>query len=272
MASWVITDADRGPDGKIIVGAPFQPAPDESPLVPVTEPQSAPPQQRSHPSTEQAVAAFLPPPPVVPGVPTAPTPSWRVQLASGVLLVLLLLGWFAWQRNNALLPTSVPRLPMTTAPTTTATLPSADGRAAPGCTITHAAVTFYAPAGDATGDALDVGTACTLVGWHSGFPEWRQIVVAGNTPIWVRAAALNHANDTTGLLDLAPLPTTTPAPVQPTPLVIIEQAPAPLPEPTQCATVRGGGVVIQRCGAASIEQLQADAAAAWRVQMNGGTQ
>lgn len=268
MASWIITDADRGPDGKILIGTPPQPESDAPPFVPTPEPQPATPLKQPRPAADQQIAAFLPSAPAAPAAPSAPAPSRRVQFASGALLIIIaVLGWFAWQRpSDAPLATTPPTIPATAAPAIAASAPSVAPTAAPGCTITRAAATFYAPAGDATGEALEAGTACQLVAWHAGFPDWRQIA-AGGAPIWVRASVLSVA-DTAGLPDLAPPPTSTPAPATARPIVIIEQAP---PAPTQCATVRGGGATVQRCGSAPLDQLQADAEAAWRAQMQPTT-
>lgn len=256
MSSFVITDADRGPDGKIILDTPFSATPDEAPRPPA-----------NRPAADQHIAAFLPAVPAAPDAPSAPAPSRRVQLAGGALLVIVaLLGWFAWLRPSDAPTPARPTLPATAAPAVAASAPSAAPTAAPGCTITRAAATFYAPAGVPTGDALDPGTACHLVAWHSGFADWRQIT-SGGAPIWVRASVVSVA-DTTDLPDLAPPPTPTPAPATARPIVIVEQAP---PAPTQCATVRGGGATVQRCGSAPLDQLQADAEAAWRAQMQPTT-
>lgn len=232
-------------------------------LAAADEPAAAPPLRAIDPLTAPRPASLLPEPPASDPVapPARPAPSRRVQLASTVL-VLATLGILGimfglFRADRPALPPAQPTLAATAAPVATSA-PSA-------CTVVRAAATFYAPGGDATGDALEAGTACVLVGWHSRYPDWRQIT-AGGAPIWVHAALLSTAS-TAEVPDLAPPPTPTappPPPATPRPIVIVEQAP---PAPTQCATVRGVGVVVQRCGSAALDQLQADAEAAWRAQM-----
>ena len=126
-------------------------------------------------------------------------------------------------------------------------------------------LTYYAPAGDPAPLALERGTPCQVVAWHSGMPDWRQIRVAGQAPLWVPLAELGpHERPA---LDLAPPPTPTAAPATPAPQIIIwTPTPAP-PEPTRCAAYSGGGVSVERCGAAPIEQLQAQALDAWKERM-----
>jgi hypothetical protein len=58
-------------------------------------------------------------------------------------------------------------------------------------------------------------------------------------------------------------PAPTPVPPTPEPIIIYQEAP---PAPTQCATVSGGGITVQRCGSASIDQLDADARQEWNTQ------
>lgn len=261
MASWVITDADRGPDGKILIGTPPQPAPDAPPFVPPPEPQPATPLKQPRPAADQHIAAFLPSAPAAPAAPSAPAPSRRVQLAGGALLIIVaVLAWFAWQRpSDAPLTTLPPTIPATAAPAVAASAPSAAPTAAPGCTITRAAATFYAPAGDPTGDALDPGTACHLVAWHSGFADWRQIT-SGGAPIWVRASVVSVA-DTTDLPDLAPPPTPTPAPATARPQIIVV-TPTPCQVPAYTARLENvvdGLSIGYSVGESCVSQAEADA-------------
>lgn len=235
-------DAERDANGRLLVESPPRSLVD---LLPPPAPAAAPPA----PASPRAL------------------PPRRVQVAVAVTALLVLAAvWALLPSAGAPAPTH-PTIPAAAAPVAAASAPSAAPTAAPGgCIITRAAATFYAPDGDATGDALEAGTDCTLVAWHAGFPDWRQIT-AGGAPIWVRARVLSDPS-TAGLPDLAPPPTPTPAPATARPIVIVEQAP---PAPTQCATVRGGGATVQRCGSASLDQLQADAEQAWRAQMQPTT-
>ena len=255
MSSFVITDADRGPDGKIILDTPFSATPDEAPRPPA-----------NRPAADQHIAAFLPAVPAAPDAPSAPAPSRRVQLAGGALLVIVaLLGWFAWLRPSDAPTPARPTLPATAAPAVAASAPSAAPTAAPGCALTRAAATFYAPAGDATGDALDPGTVCRLVAWHSGFADWRQISVGSGAPIWVRASVLSIAA-TVGLPDLAPPPTPTPAPPPPATArpVIIVVTPTPCEVPaytTRIDNVVDGLTIGYAVGVSCESQADADAQA-----------
>lgn len=235
-------DAERDANGRLLVESPPRSLVD---LLPPPAPAAAPPA----PASPRAL------------------PPRRVQVAVSVTALLVLAAvWALLPRPAAQAPVR-PTIPATAAPAVAASAPSAAPTVlSGGCTITRAAATFYAPGGDPTGDALEAGTDCTLVAWHAGFPDWRQIT-AGGAPIWVRASVVS-ATDTTDVPDLAPPPTPTPAPATARPIVIVEQAP---PAPTQCATVRGGGATVQRCGSAPLDQLQADAEQAWRAQMQPTT-
>lgn len=246
--SLIFGDADRGPDGRLAI-----------------EPAG------------RSLADLLPDAsPAAPSAPARPLPSRRVQAASAVLAVVVLAGaWLALRPTaSAPAPRAVPTAAQAAAPTAApAAAPASrapSATATSGCQIAQTTATFYAPAGSPAPIAAERGQACHLVAWHALYPDWRQITIGGGEPVWVPLATLSEAS-TAGLPDLAPPPTATPAPATARPVVIIEQAPAPTPEPTRCATVRGGGTTVQRCGIAPLDQLQADAESAWREQMTPAT-
>lgn len=192
----------------------------------------------------------------------------RAQIAALTCIGLaVLIGLVALTRPGAAPAAAQPTVLPTAQPAAAALAATATPRS---CVITQTTPAFYAPAGAPAPLAIERGTACQVVAWHAGLPDWRQITIGGGAPVWVPLAVVSMAS-TAGLVDLAPPPTATPAPIPPTPRIIVEQAPPMPPPPTQCATVRGGGATVQRCGVAPLEQLQADAEAAWREQMTPAT-
>lgn len=222
------------------------------------------------PPAERSLTDLLPPAPAVPtsaarAAPPRPRTSGRAQLAAAIVAgaVVLLLALFIGQS----LPTPTPRV---VDPPALASAPPA-GPSAPAAPqpprtalerLSRAVVAYAAPDGVVLG-SIEPGRPYTATA-RLGL-EWTRIAAEGSGLVWVRAAELPPASD---LADLAtptqrPLPTAAPAPV-----VVVREAP---PQPTQCATVRGGGVSVQRCGAAPLEQLDADARAAWAAQMGAPT-
>lgn len=192
----------------------------------------------------------------------------RAQIAALAFIGLaVLIGLVALTRPGAAPAAAQPTVLPTTQPAAAALAATATPRS---CVITQTTPAFYAPAGAPAPLAIERGTACQVGAWHSGLPDWRQITIGGGAPVWVPLAVVSMAS-TAGLVDLAPPPTATPAPIPPTPLIIVEQAPPMPPPPTQCATVRGGGATVQRCGTDPLAQLQVEAEAAWREQMTPAT-
>ena len=202
------------------------------------------------------------PPAAAPATPTSR--QTRAQIAALVLVGLVVLFGLLFLARPAAPPAPAAAVPPTITPVLypAAAAPPVPATPMPaGCWVVQTTPTFYAPEGDAAPVVAERGQSCTVVGHHSGYPAWRQIRVGGGAAVWVPAQALAGA-EAAGP-DLAPPPTATPAPA---PLVVEVPIPIP-PAPTQCATVRGGGASVQRCGSASIESLQAQAEAAWREQM-----
>jgi hypothetical protein len=218
-----------------------------------------------------AAPAAEPEPAAAAPVATPPRPraSSRAQVAGAIVagLIVLLATVFIGQS----IPTPAPAVPaaaLTAAPARPSAppvSPAAPQSPAPAAaTLPRPVGAFAAPDGAYLG-IVEAGRAYTPTG-RLGI-EWTQILAAGSGRVWVKAAELAPAAE---LPDLAtptarPLPTAPPAPQ-----VIVKEVPA-APQPTQCATVSGGGAVVQRCGSASIEQLEADARAAWRAQFGGNT-
>jgi hypothetical protein len=261
MGSMQFTDADRDTRGFIRITPPAPPV---------------------EPPAERSLADLLPP---TPGTGPAAAPRVlalppRAQLAGGALIVVvgLLVLYALFGRGGEAIPATSPQS-RPTAPPVPATAPAA-GVATPAATIAptpaptpaaaplarleRAVAAFAAPDGAYLG-VIEAGRPYTPLARLGD--AWTQIDAEESGRVWIRAAEL--APDA-ALPDLA-TPTPRPVPTSPpAPRVIVREVLAP-PAPTQCAEVSGGGVSVQRCGAASLEQLDAEAKAEWRAKMNGGT-
>jgi hypothetical protein len=224
---------------------------------------------------DRSLSDLLPPAPAEPAVGSdAITPrlrsSTRAQLAGWVVvgLTLLVAGVYITQS----LPISVQRVsstqrgpsavPTSLQPPTVAAVAQEPAPQAPQRTLERPVGAFAAPDGIYLG-IIEAGRPYTPTARLGD--AWTQIVAAGSGRVWIKAAEL--APDAS-LIDLAtptarPLPTAPPAPQ-----VIVREMPA-APQPTQCASFSGGGTSVQRCGTAPIEQLEADARAAWHAQFGG---
>lgn len=218
----------------------------------------------------RSLADMLPAEPVA--RPASPARQTTAQIAALAFVgAAVLIGLFAMLRSSAApAPAAQPQpsaQPSPAAPAAAAAPATPSATAASGCTLVQTTPTYYAPGGDIAPIALERGAACTVLAWHSLKPDWRQIRIAGQAPIWVPLSAISE--QAPPALDLAPPPTPTPAPATAAPVVIVKEVPAapPPPEPTRCASYQGGGVSVERCGAAPIEQLQAQALDAWKERM-----
>lgn len=218
---------------------------------------------------QKSLAEYLPPlpPAAAPAAaPARPAAASRAQLAGGIVVgvIVLLAGLYAAQRA----PSALPAPPAAaTRPAAAEGAPSAAAPApaapAPAQQLPRAVVAYAAPDGAVLG-SIEPGRPYTPTARLGD--AWTRITAAGSGLVWVRASELPAAP---GLPDLATPTPPPPPPATAAPVVVVREAP---PQPTQCATVRGGGVSIQRCGAAPLEQLDADARAAWAAQMGAPTQ
>lgn len=156
----------------------------------------------------------------------------RAQIAALAFIGLaVLIGLVALTRPGAAPAAAQPTVLPTAQPAAAAAAPAATATPR-SCVITQTTPAFYAPAGAPAPLAIERGTDCQVVAWHSGLPDWRQIRVGGGAPVWVPLAAISTPA-TAGLVDLAPPPTATPAPATQTPIVIVREvvvAPAPCTE------------------------------------------
>lgn len=154
----------------------------------------------------------------------------RAQIAALTCIGLaVLIGLVALTRPGAAPAAAQPTVLPTAQPAAAALAATATPRS---CVITQTTPAFYAPAGAPAPLAIERGTACQVVAWHAGLPDWRQITIGGGAPVWVPLAVVSMAS-TAGLVDLAPPPTATPAPATQTPIVIVREvvvAPAPCTE------------------------------------------
>lgn len=218
----------------------------------------------------RSLADLLPPPAAAPAAaPARPAATSRAQLAGGIVVgvIVLLAGLYVAQRAP-----SVPAAPPAAAsrPTAAQAAPSAAEAApaapAPAQTLPRAVVAYAAPDGAVLG-SIEPGRAYTPTARLGD--AWTRITAAGSGLVWVRAAELPADP---ALPDLATPTPPPPPPATAAPRVIVREVQVPAaPQPTQCATVSGGGTQVQRCGTAPIEQLEADARAAWRAQFGGNT-
>lgn len=146
-------------------------------------------------------------------------------IGTAVLIALLVLVRPAGAPAG--LPTAQPSAPAATAaqPAAAAATPTS---APAGCVFVQTTVAYYAPSGDPAPLAIERGAACTVVAWHSGMPDWRQIRVGSGAALWVPLAAISE--QARPALNLAPPPTPTLVPATQTPIVIVREvlvAPAP---------------------------------------------
>lgn len=184
---------------------------------------------------ERALADLFPAGgPAPDAAPAQPGPRDGRLMSAGVA-ALIVLGLAVYALIGPVVaPTVGAGTPVATAPVSTPAPAAvvAPAATAAGCVITQTTPAFYAPAGAPAPLAIERGTACQVVAWHAGLPDWRQITIGGGAPVWVPLAVVSMAS-TAGLVDLAPPPTATPAPATQTPIVIVREvvvAPAPCTE------------------------------------------
>lgn len=223
---------------------------------------------------QKSLAEYLPPLPAgaAPADPALARPraSSRAQLAGLLIAVLAVLLVVVFISQS--LPAPAPRAAAPAAPSVApagATAPATPAAAQPAAAaaaqlLPRPVGAFAAPDGAYLG-IVEAGRAYTPTARLGD--AWTQIAAQGSGLVWVQAAEL--APDLS-LADLA-TPTARPQPTAlPAPAVQVREVPVPAaPQPTQCATVSGGGTSVQRCGSAPIGQLEADARAAWRAQFGG---
>ena len=219
------------------------------------------------PAADRSLADLLPAPApsATPARPAAV--ATRAQIAGGVVAcIAVLLAVLFMARNVPSAPAAaIPAPAPAAAPTapshgqSAAVLPQSSAPAL--ATLDRPVGAFAAPDGAYLG-TIEAGRAYTPTARLG--TSWTQIDADGSGRVWIAARELAPDARLADLAPPTPLPTSPPPPPPAAPAVVYQEAP---PAPTQCATVSGGGVSAQRCGADSYDALQAAAQAAWDAQI-----
>lgn len=224
--------------------------------------QVAPP---ATPAADRSLADLLPSAPATPAQP-APVAT-RAQLAGAVVacIAVLLTALYMTRSVPSAPPAAVPGTAPAAAPTAMSVPEAAavapQSAALPILALTRPVGAFAAPDGAYLG-TIEAGRAYTPTA-RLGL-AWTQIEAAGSGRVWIAARELQPDLSLADLAPPTPVPTSVPAPAPAQRVVVYEPA---APAPTQCATVSGGGVSVQRCGAGSYDDQQREAQAAWDVQI-----
>lgn len=245
MTSISITDADRDPQGNIMLeaerrAAERNPPPAEAPAAPETPPEAA---GESPPEAPRPVRAISPSAWVLRGGDGKAIPAPRHITIAGALCGLLAVLALVLLMGR---PPAAPRATPTAQPTIA---PSPAPSALPERTdgsLARAVVAYAAPDGTVLG-SIEPGRGFVLVGRYG--EGWVQLDVRGSGRVWVRRGEVPlDAMDMeilAALPDLAPPPTATAAP--PSTAAPIVAQPPPTTEPEVCVRTDYGS----RCGPAS---------------------
>jgi septal ring-binding cell division protein DamX len=173
----------------------------------------------------------------------ASTPQWRVWLAGGLVVALVLLAAFALTREPAATDEATPAPTTEVAPVAAATAAPAT---TPPPTLGRAVVAYDEPNGNSVG-ALDPSERYELLEEREG---WRRLRLASGAEWWVRGWEMDGIAPPTA----TPLSTVAPAPTA-RPLQVIPSGP-----PTTCVPVFDGdnnnAYLGDACGVTSEERQQ----------------